>query len=197
MKRRNLVTNALHSLRYLPIALGLIVCLTRAQEEAPYPPAPGDVSSIASVVSENEPGDKLVITGTVCKSDRKTPYGEVVLYFYQTDATGVYNKTNGSWQQPRIRGWVKTDPKGRYEIRTVKPGSYPGSRNPAHIHVIVGIPGEKPRWLDEFLFEGDPFIPREDIRKFAQAGSFSSIMKIIKDEKNVLRCVRDVIIDSR
>ena len=193
MKRRNFVT-----VMFLGIAASvLIIPLARAQEEAPYPPAPKDVSSIAKVVSDNEPGERLVITGTVYRSDKKTPYGGIVLYFYQTDATGVYNKTNGSWQQPLIRGWVKTDPKGRYEIHTVKPGSYPGSRNPAHIHVTVRLQGERSRWLDDFLFEGDPFLRSEDVNKSAKAGSHSNVMRMTKDKDNVVHCVRDLSIDSR
>jgi len=181
----------------LLITVILFVTLTQAQEEAPFPPAPQDVSSTATIVSKDEPGEQLVITGTVYRSDKKTPYERLVLYFYQTDATGVYNKTNGSWKEPRLRGWVKTDAKGRYEIHTVRPGSYPGSRNPAHIHVIISLPGEKARWLDDFLFEGDPYVRSEDLRKTAKAGSFSNIMKVTRDQDNILRCVRDFVIAAR
>ncbi|MEX2088444.1 MAG: hypothetical protein WEB62_01690, partial [Bacteroidota bacterium] len=55
----------------------------------------------------------------------KTPAAGVLLYVYQTDATGAYNNDDGSWQRPRINGWFRTDKNGRYEIRTIKPGSYP------------------------------------------------------------------------
>ena len=43
---------------------------------------------------------------------------------------------------------------------TVKPGSYPGSRNPAHIHFEVAAKGRAAR-LFEIVFEGDPYITDE------------------------------------
>lgn len=82
---------------------------TLAKEDAPFPPPPKDVSSVATLVSGSEPGEKLVVTGTVYKSDRKTPLPDFILYVYQTDATGMYNKADGNWQRPRIHGWVKTE----------------------------------------------------------------------------------------
>jgi protocatechuate 3,4-dioxygenase beta subunit len=172
------------------------ISLGNAQEEAPFPTPPRDVSSIATLASEEEPGEPLVITGTIFRSDKKTPYESLVLYFYQTDATGVYNKINGSWKSPRLHGWAKTDAKGGYEIHTVKPGSYPGSRNPAHIHVIISLPGQKARWLDDFLFEGDPYLRSEDLRKAERGGGFANIMKVTSEEGKV-RCARNFVITGQ
>lgn len=164
-----------------------------SQEEAPYPPPPAGVSSVTTLVTKDEPGDRLVITGTVYKADGKTAFPSLVIYLYQTDATGVYNTADGNWQRPRIRGWVKTDEKGRYEIRTIKPGSYPRSRNPAHIHAIIRLPGEKPKWIDDFLFEGDEFLPERDVQRAANSGTFSNIMKATVDSDGTLRCTRDIV----
>jgi protocatechuate 3,4-dioxygenase beta subunit len=174
----------------------LLGSLVQAQDVAPFPPAPRDVSSITRIVSDDEPGERLVITGTIYKSDKKTPYEGLVLYFYQTDATGVYNKTNGSWQEPRLRGWVKTDANGRYEVRTVKPGSYPTRREAAHIHVTMKPAGGSPLWLDSFLFENDPYLGDRDLREAAGAGSFSHILKVTKGKDKTLRCVRDFLITA-
>jgi protocatechuate 3,4-dioxygenase beta subunit len=162
------------------------------QEEAPYPPPPADVSSVVYMVTDNEPGERLVINGVVYGSDSRTPLDGFVLYLYQTDASGVYNSTDRSWKRPRIRGWVKTDKEGRYEIRTIKPGNYPGSRNPAHIHVIAKLPGRDPDWLDDFLFEGDPFLSQKDRRRLETEGTFSPVMKIARGEGGVLHCKRDI-----
>ena len=164
---------------------------TNAQEEAPFPPSPGNVSPIATLVSDDEPGERLVITGNVYGADGRTPLPGFVLYLYETDASGVYNKTDRKWWRPRIRGWIRTDEDGRYEIRTIKPGSYPGSRNPAHIHVIAKIEGSEPDWLDDFLFEGDPFLSDKDLKRFESEGRFSPVMKIVRDTTGVLHCTRD------
>ncbi len=180
-------------IKLLIIGVLLIVntILLAAQEVAPFPTAPGNISSVATLVSDNEPGERLIITGIVYKSDRKTPMPHFILYFYQTDATGVYNHSDRSWMRPRIHGWVKTDKSGRYEIRTIKPGSYPGSRNPAHIHVIVALPGKQPNWIDDFLFEHDPYLSEPD-RKRSLKDNFSHIMKSTKENDGMLRATRNI-----
>jgi protocatechuate 3,4-dioxygenase beta subunit len=172
--------------------LVLLSSACHAQEIAPYPPAPESVSSVGVLVGPEEPGDRLVITGTVYTSDGKTPYAGLVLYLYQTDADGVYNKTDRSWRRPRIHGWVRTDDRGRYEIRTIKPGSYPGSKNATHIHVIVRLPGEQPTWIDDFLFDGDPHLSARDRDRYGNKGNFSSIIKTTKGSDGTLRGVRDI-----
>jgi protocatechuate 3,4-dioxygenase beta subunit len=151
---------------------------------------------VATLVTADEPGEKLIISGTVYAEKGGTPLPGFVLYLYQTDATGVYNTTDGSWQGPRIRGWVRTDSDGKYEIRTIKPGSYPGSRNPAHIHVIVKPPGKDPDWIDDFLFEGDPFLTDKDRGRLKGEETFSPVMKVTRDESGMLHCRRDIMITS-
>ncbi|MCY7352797.1 MAG: hypothetical protein LH606_19415, partial [Cytophagaceae bacterium] len=58
-----------------------------------------------------------------------------------------------------LRGWLKTDANGRYEINTIKPAPYPGGTEPAHIHAMVKAPNQtEAYWLHDFLFKGDPFL---------------------------------------
>ena len=176
--------------------IATIPTLSHSQEKAPYPPAPSDASSVATMTSNDEPGEQLVINGIVYEADGRTPISGFVLYLYQTDSSGVYNKTDRSWQRPRIHGWVRTDNDGKYEIRTIKPGSYPGSRNPAHIHAIVKLAGSEAEWIDDFLFEGDPFLSSKDRKRIENEGRFSPVMSIERDEKGVLRCKRDIKISA-
>lgn len=174
--------------------LALLPSVLLPREEAPFPPPPANVSSVVELVSDSEPGQRLVITGTVYKADGKTPFAGLVLYLYQTDATGVYNNKDGSWQRPRIHGWVKADREGRYEIRTIKPGSYPRSRIAAHIHAIVKLDGEEAKWIDDFLFAGDEFLSEKEKSKLSSAGSLSAVMKENVDKNGVLHCRRDIVI---
>jgi protocatechuate 3,4-dioxygenase beta subunit len=60
-------------------------------------------------------------------------------------------------RNPRLNLFLRTDAKGAWSFDTVKPGSYPGTRNPAHIHFEVSAPGRAAR-IFEIVFEGDPFI---------------------------------------
>jgi hypothetical protein len=72
--------------------------------------------------------------------------------------------------------------------------SYPGHTNPAHIHAYVSGPGYPEYWINEYLFEGDPFI-KDEVRQKAGLGSFSSILKLTRGSVGVLRGVRDIIIE--
>lgn len=165
----------------------------RGQEEAPYPQAPNKLSSVASIVSEDEPGTRLIISGKVYRSDRTTPYSGLILYFYQTDVTGVYNKVDGSYRKPRLHGWARTDEKGSYELRTIKPGSYPRRREAAHIHVTVKT-GSSARWLDAYLFEGDPNLSQEEARQVDALGRFSPVLRLTQGTKGELIAVRDIVV---
>lgn len=165
---------------------------TRSQEAPPFPQPPSDVSARAVITTPDEPGSRMVLRGTVFRADGTTPYPGFLLYLYQTDDTGVYNRASGSWREPRLRGWVKTDAQGKYEIRTIKPGSYPGSTNPAHIHVIVRINDAPPQWIGDFLFEGDPFLNDRDIRASAERGKFGNIIKLTRGKDGILTGVRDI-----
>ena len=170
---------------------------TLAQDTPQLPERPKKISSSVTLVSEKEPGERLIVSGTFYSRDRKTPAAGVLLYVYQTDASGVYNHEDGSWQKPRLNGWFRTDAEGRYKIRTIKPGSYPNRRQSAHIHLVI-VPENGPaRWLDDFLFEGDPFLSSSDQQRPDRDGSFSYVMKISKDRDGLLRCERDIILDNR
>jgi protocatechuate 3,4-dioxygenase beta subunit len=163
-----------------------------AQETPPFPPPPAGVSSTSVLAPAQEPGEPLVIRGAVYHADGTTPYKDLILYLYQTDESGVYNHENQSWREPRLRGWVKTGNDGTYEIRTIKPGSYPGSRNPAHIHAIIQLPGKRPQWIDDFLFEDDPFVTERQRRDSRKQGRFSNIIKLARSGEKGLLGTRDI-----
>ncbi len=180
----------------IPFLAALYFVPCHAQDEAPFPAPPDTLSSRAAIVSADEPGEKLVISGTVYASDGKTPFAGLILYFYQTDLSGVYNRTTGSWRSPRLHGWIRTDANGRYELMTIKPGSYPNRRDPAHIHVTVKLPGAGARWLDAYLFEGDPFLSDAEKKQARNEGNFSPVLKLRKSDDGVLTARRDIILPA-
>jgi protocatechuate 3,4-dioxygenase, beta subunit len=109
----------------------------------------------------SEPGPKIFLSGTVYRSDGKTPAPDVVLYVYHTDQTGRY-RTAGQkgWgaRNGSLRGWVKTNSQGQYRLYTLRPAPYPGRSEPAHIHIIIREPGMTPYYIDDFLFDDDPML---------------------------------------
>ncbi len=155
-----------------------------------------DFSSKIVLVKEGEPGEKMVISGTVYLPDRKTPAKGAILAVWQTDANGLYyNKgKEGPEDNPRIRGRVKTGADGKYEIHTIKPAPYPGNRIPSHIHVHVSAP-DFPEYGSEYLFEGDKYITSEDLRRSENKNDGSThIIKLTKENKGILSGKCDLIL---
>jgi protocatechuate 3,4-dioxygenase beta subunit len=157
--------------------------------------AEGPVPWNVKIVSDQEPGEPLIVSGTIYSPDGQTPLEGITLYVYQTDATGRYSTSGGDNRATRIHGVMRTNADGRYEFRTIKPASYPNSRNPAHIHAYVSGPGYPEYWIDEYLFAEDPFVTDEARQKSAGQKTFSPILSLTRGSDGILRAVRDIKIE--
>lgn len=169
---------------------GLISCTNVAKTSNATQPE--SVPWKITTVADGEPGEPLIISGTIYGPDGRTPLPDINLYIYQTDATGRYSTTGGDNRLTRIHGLMRTKADGKYEFRTIKPGSYPGSQNPAHIHAYVSGPGYPEYWIDEYHFNDDPFITDEQRKKAGAQGSFSPIVKLERGGDKILRGSRDI-----
>ena len=119
--------------------------------------APATAPSRGSVAPKGEPGQPLRVSGVVVGADGSAIPG-VSLYVYQTDHEGYYGvKPASDSGNPRLKVFLRSDAQGRWAFDTVKPGSYPNSRAPAHIHFEVSAPGRAAH-IFEIVFEGDPFV---------------------------------------
>lgn len=119
--------------------------------------APAGAPSSGRLAPANEPGEPLQVNGVVVGPDG-APVAGASLYVYQTDREGYYGvKPASDSNNPRLKLFLRSDAKGAWSFTTVKPGSYPGSRNPAHIHFEVAASGRAAKFF-EIVFEGDPFI---------------------------------------
>ena len=116
-----------------------------------------NLTYIARIAAATEPGERMVITGTVLKSDGRTPAPGVVLMLYHTNAQGIYPRRPGDPREGYLRGWLRTDGQGRYRIESIRPGGYPGRQDPAHIHVVLKSERNEPdRSLEAIVFADDP-----------------------------------------
>jgi len=97
------------------------------------------------------------ISGVVAGSDGALIAG-ASLYVYQTDHEGYYGvKPASDNRNPRLKLFLRSDAKGAWSFDTIRPGSYPNSKIPAHIHFEVSAKGYANR-VFEIVFEGDPYL---------------------------------------
>lgn len=148
------------------------------------------------IADNAEPGESLVMRGTIYKADGKTPAEGVVLYVYHTNQKGLYVPGPGQGVSKRhghLRGWMKTDNLGRYEFRTIRPGAYPDNRAAQHIHPIILEPNGNYYYIDEYLFDDDPLLTAEERRRQEGRGG-SGVIRLTKDAKGVWTGRRDIVL---
>src|SRR6476620_5048584 len=154
------------------------------------------LTNTAALPDHNEPGPKLEISGIVYQRDGKTPAKDVVVYVYHTDQTGHYTPAPDAkgWgkRHGRIRGWLKTDKNGYYHFYTLKPAAYPGTNIPAHIHITLKEPDKNEYYIDEYLFEGDPFLTTTERNRQVKRGGSGIIS--LEQRNGMLHGKRDIIL---
>ena len=130
------------------LVAGSLFGIDRGAAEGPLPPTPachdGDAATLAQtegpyfkpssperveLFEEGMAGQPIELVGLVLSRSCK-PIPGVLLDFWQADAKGQYDNSGF-----RLRGHQFTDAEGRYRLRSVVPGIYPGRTR--HIHVKV------------------------------------------------------------
>lgn len=163
------------------------------------------------LVSENEPGQHLIIRGIVYAPDGVTPVSGLQLGVHNADSMGYYcmppseerdhtlprdNCPDAPPTTARIRGSLTTDAQGRFEIHTVKPGAYPRRNIPAHIHFKAFGAGYPEQWLHDLNFAGDPFLPAAEVDAARQAGKFSYVCEPQR-ERDALVCAYNIRLERK
>ena len=136
--------------------------------------------TLARLAPDDEPGERLQLTGRVIDAQGR-PHRGVVVYAHQTNRQGVYpgegaNGDDGIHQHGRLRGWAASDADGRYTFLTIRPGSYPRSTMPQHIHLYVIETGCALYYIDDVLFRDDPHLTASAARKADKGRGGSGIV---------------------
>jgi protocatechuate 3,4-dioxygenase beta subunit len=138
---------------------------------------PAQLSWRTQIVTAAEPGEPLLVAGQVFAPDGRTPAAGVTVYAYNTDAQGYYGANRAEYP-PRLYGWMKTDPAGRFELSTIHPGRYPNMRVPSHVHFELWGGGYPLWWAEAVQFAGDSYLTAEMQAKDAQLGKFHTIREV-------------------
>lgn len=188
---------------FAPLILAAFTAFAQADAQLPgcewcgAGDAPDSLGWRTAIAADDEPGTKIVVRGRVLKSDGKTPVPGVLLYAYQTSLKGIYEKTgtetgNGR-RHGRLRAWVRTDSLGRYEFLTIRPGGYPSSTAPAHIHMTVTVPGREEYWINDVTFSDDPRLTDRDRRGNPDRGG-PGVVTLGAEESGRKVALRDIVL---
>ncbi len=139
------------------IAHGIDIEFLRAWESA-QKARPATISAIATIAEASEPGTPLTIRGRVVSRQGSAASGAIV-FAWQTDANGVYDRPGAPAHSWRLKGWARTDARGEFTFHTIRPAAYPNGRIPAHVHFSVEAGAGRGRYFaDDLLFADDPLL---------------------------------------
>jgi hydroxyquinol 1,2-dioxygenase len=119
-------------------------------------------------VAKREIGDPMIIRGKVTGMNGE-PVPNARIDVWQTDANGMYDVQDSNAPEHNLRGYYRTNERGEYLIKTVRPTSYPipvdgpagdlvraAKRHPwrpAHVHAM--ITADKYQTLITHIFDGE------------------------------------------
>ncbi len=126
---------------------------TEADIEGPYYTAGAPFVEAALPGLKAVGGVLLRLSGRVYSAATCEPVADAVLDIWQADDDGAYDGEGFT-----LRGKVRTDAEGRYEIDTCIPGHYLNGAQyrPAHIHVKVSAEGHE-LLTTQLYFPDDPY----------------------------------------
>lgn len=129
-----------------------------------------------TLVTDKEPGVATTIKGKLMSASN-TPMRNTLVYVYQTDNKGWYaddkphvETGNGDRGHARLFGYLKTNEQGEFELRTIRPSSYPNSTLPQHIHLEAFGDNGRSLIITELLFDDDPMLVGQLRQDFLREG---------------------------
>lgn len=128
-------------------------------------------------IAGDTPGEPVVVSGKVT-APNGAPLAGALLDIWQSDADGFYDLQKMSAEEMNLRGRFRTDKKGEFIFRTIKPSFYPIPNDgpvgkmlqalgrhpyrPAHVHFKISADGYKPL-TTELYVNGDPYLDSDTV----------------------------------
>lgn len=117
-------------------------------------PDSGPPTTPVPMCAATEPGQPMHLIGRVFDENNK-PLPKASVIAYSTDNTGLYVPRGSSTRTPRINAVAVTDADGWFHFTTIKPGPYPDTDDPIHIHLHIDAAVHKHMYRT-LWFEDDP-----------------------------------------
>jgi protocatechuate 3,4-dioxygenase beta subunit len=153
-----------------------IAALERAQRDRP-----ATLTSSARIAPASEPGTPLVLKGRAVDEDGKTPLAGAIVFAYQTDREGHYDRPGAGAHSWRLKGWARTDAGGRFEFATIRPGAYPSRNTAEHIHLNIFLADGRRYWADGVEFEDDPLVSARSRAESKERGAFGGVVPVRRE----------------
>lgn len=165
--------------------------------EAAFEGVPAVIADHLTLVAAAEPGAPMRIEGRVVDRSGQ-PVPGVVLYVHQTDAGGRYPAMadapgRAAARHGRLRGWVRSGADGSWRIDTIRPGGYPGTAIPEHVHVQVIEPGCATYYIDDLMFRDDPRLTADAERSLVRGTGGDGVVMPVRVD-GVWQVRRDIVI---
>lgn len=157
---------------------------------------PSNIATRARIAPKDEPGEAMHVQGLVLDAQGK-PVPGVIVYAYHTNASGIYPRDpvlsgTSANRHGRLRSWVRSDTNGRYRFDTIRPGGYPGTTIPQHIHLHVIEPGRCTYYIDDIVFRDDPRLAPHLQRYTPERRGGDGISVPERDSEGVWQVTRDI-----
>ncbi len=107
------------------------------------------------------PGEPMIIRGVVYDGSTGKPIANAQINVWHVDSTGKYwpaaagDAANFDKKLLNLRGIVRTNDKGEYQVNSIKPAIYEGRRR--HIHYYITAPGYVPLFTQTY-WKDDPVV---------------------------------------
>ena len=155
--------------------------------ELMYVGMPKEISIEHTGIGWTEGKQKLILTGNVLQFDGRTPAPNVIVYFWHTDDKGLYSSNNHTPKQAKehgkLRGWVKTDEKGNYTIKTSRPAAYPSQDIPQHIHLSIKEPDIQNEYFADLYFDDDLLYLKHKKKSGKKDRAGTEILRVLLDKE--------------
>lgn len=158
----------------------------------------------------DEPGDLLVVSGTVHGTDgRPLPGAELDMWQATADLPGKYSNVHPGLPDYNLRGRFATDDQGNFSVETVVPAQYEIRKNgptgelfkllgrsawrPAHLHFKVSHPDYR-SLTTQLFFDGDQYLG-SDAGNAVKPGLIIPLVKAVDENATGFQATYDFVLE--